>query len=293
MKSGNGRNAKDQVIPIPLLQTDCDDDDDCISNNIVSIELDDIQEKVDYWNSAIVCAVLGANPPLSVIEGFFRRIWKNLGVDKVVEIEHGVFIVRFLTMENRDKVLADIKPTFDKKPVLCKPWHKDIVHFKDEVKVVPIWIQLKNLELKFWRLRSLSKIVGTIGKFIQANQATIHRDKLQYARVQIEVAITQNLPEKVQFHDEHGGLKYINIGYEWKPIVCEHCKLLGHLVVDCRKQKGKKKKEMTTPVMVNNSFQVLDTQCASEETGERLIVSGSLRNGSSSDGGGIPPDIDG
>ncbi|XP_056694797.1 uncharacterized protein [Spinacia oleracea] len=252
-------------------------------NNIVSIDLDDIQEEVDYWNSAIVCAVLGASPPLSVIEGFFRRIWKNLGVDKVVEIEHGVFIVRFLTMENRDKVLADIKPTFDKKPVICKPWHKDIVHFKDEVKVVPIWIQLNNLELKFWGLHSLSKIVGTIGKFIQADQATIHRDKLQYARVQIEVAITQNLPDKVQFHDEHGSLKCINIGKQkgkkkWVPKVVNKPALpvVGKPVetfVQATKT-VKHKKEMTAPVMVNNSFQVLDTQCASEETGERGVNKG-------------------
>ncbi|XP_056685559.1 uncharacterized protein [Spinacia oleracea] len=224
-------------------------------------------------------------------------------------------------MENRDKVLDEIKPTFDKKPVICKPWHKDIVDFKDEVKVVPIWIHLKNLELKFWGVRSLSKIVGSIGKFLQADQATVHRDKLQFARVQIEVAVIQNLPDKVQFQDEHGKLKCINIGYEWKPIVCENCKLLGHLAEDCRKKKGKKKwvdkvvsedvvakptdefvqatrtvqhrKETTTPVMVTNSFHVLDVLGVAEETGEKSGVSGSGRNQESIDGGGIPPDIDG
>lgn len=84
-------------------------------------------------------------------------------------------------MENRDKVLDANRLTFDKKPVICKPWHKDIVDLKDEVKGVPIWIHLNHLDLKFWGNRSLSKIVGSIGEFIQDDQATINMDKLQFA----------------------------------------------------------------------------------------------------------------
>lgn len=45
----------------------------------------------------------------------------------------------------------------------------------------------------------------------------------------------------MKFQDEHGMLKSIKIGYEWKPIICDHCKLLGHLVDVCKKKKGKKK----------------------------------------------------
>ncbi|XP_021857625.1 uncharacterized protein [Spinacia oleracea] len=170
----NSRKRQNQVTPIPILQPGCDE-------NVVCIELDDIQDEVDCWNSAIICDVLGANPPLSIFEGFRRRIWKDLGIDKVVNIEHGVFVVRFFTMENRDKVLDANRLTFDKKPVICKPWHKDIVDLKDEVKGVPIWIHLNHLDLKFWGNRSLSKIVGSIGEFIQDDQATINMDKLQFA----------------------------------------------------------------------------------------------------------------
>lgn len=70
---------------------------------------------MDYWNLVVLCSLLCANPPLFVIEGFFRRIWKDLGVDKVASVEHGMFIVRFFFMENCDRVLSDYHPTFDKK----------------------------------------------------------------------------------------------------------------------------------------------------------------------------------
>ncbi|KAJ8427844.1 hypothetical protein Cgig2_017892 [Carnegiea gigantea] len=33
------------------------------------IEPQDVQSEIEYWNSAVLCSVLGANPPLEVIEG--------------------------------------------------------------------------------------------------------------------------------------------------------------------------------------------------------------------------------
>ena len=36
----------------------------------------DINCKIDYQESSIVCFVLGANPSIHVIEGFFQQIWE-------------------------------------------------------------------------------------------------------------------------------------------------------------------------------------------------------------------------
>lgn len=72
----------------------------------IHIELDDIQDEVDFWNSSVVCYIVGANTLLNVMEGFIRRIWRNLKVNKVVMVKKGVYLVRFLTMDSRDKVFA-------------------------------------------------------------------------------------------------------------------------------------------------------------------------------------------
>lgn len=39
----------------------------------------------------IVCYVLGANPPLNIIEGYFRRIWEKLGFDKIALIDNPIY----------------------------------------------------------------------------------------------------------------------------------------------------------------------------------------------------------
>uniref|UniRef100_A0A803Q811 Uncharacterized protein n=1 Tax=Cannabis sativa TaxID=3483 RepID=A0A803Q811_CANSA len=53
-----------------------------LKDNKVKITMDDIEEDNFFWNSSIVCYVLGANPPLSVLESSTRRLWKEK-MDKV------------------------------------------------------------------------------------------------------------------------------------------------------------------------------------------------------------------
>lgn len=59
------------------------------------ITFDDIAHEVTFWQSSVVCFVLGANPPLLVIDGFASGIWKNLEIDKIGMVVKEVFLVRF------------------------------------------------------------------------------------------------------------------------------------------------------------------------------------------------------
>lgn len=198
----------------------------------IQIDLDDIQEEIEFWNSAILCYVVGANPPAHVMEGFVRRIWKNHKLDKVVMVKKGMFLVRFHTMDMRDKVLTG-HFFFDGKPLIMKPWSVDMDMEKEEIRSVPIWIQLK-LNIKYWGEKALFKIVNQIGKPVKRDSATTNRDKFHFARVLVDMPITHSLPDQVSFMDEHGELIKVDIKYEWKPSKCGVCKMVGHQDAECR-----------------------------------------------------------
>ena len=74
-----------------------------------------------FQSTVVVCFVMGANPLVIVIEGFIKRIWKDLSVNKVGMISKVVFLVRFQNENDRD-VASDISGIlFDKKPFVVKP----------------------------------------------------------------------------------------------------------------------------------------------------------------------------
>ncbi|KAJ8419282.1 hypothetical protein Cgig2_021615 [Carnegiea gigantea] len=45
------------------------------------ITAEDVAPEIDYWQSTVLCTVLGANLPLEIIEGFIRRIWSNYAIE--------------------------------------------------------------------------------------------------------------------------------------------------------------------------------------------------------------------
>lgn len=43
---------------------------DKIEMDPIHLELEDIQEEIDYWQSSLICYVIGENPPTHVMKGF-------------------------------------------------------------------------------------------------------------------------------------------------------------------------------------------------------------------------------
>ncbi|XP_074293298.1 uncharacterized protein LOC141620281 [Silene latifolia] len=170
---------------------------------MLQLEEEDVVEEVNLWSQAVVCFILGANPPWKIIEGFIRRIWTKFNIDKISFMHNGIFLVRFKTMEMKNKVLQSGYYMFDNKPLIVKEWVKDLEMKKEDVKTVPAWIRLHSLPLKFWG-KGLPKIASLVGKYVKSDGATEERTRLGYARVMVEMEVDQKLPGKVEFKDEKG-----------------------------------------------------------------------------------------
>ncbi|XP_060202694.1 uncharacterized protein LOC132631110 [Lycium barbarum] len=201
----------------------------------VKITMDDIQEEVVFWPTAVVCYVLGSNPALTVIEGYFKCIWRALDIDKVAQVNRGVFLVRFDCMEDRSKAIDKGIQMFDRKPIVVNGWEPDVEMNKTIVEKVPVWVRLEGLELKYWGQTALTKIASLIGKPLKIDNATNMRERLMYARRMVEVTLNQACPDFVMFENEKGQVIEQEVTYEWRPVLCAHCKNFGHTQELCRK----------------------------------------------------------
>ncbi|XP_070018229.1 uncharacterized protein [Nicotiana sylvestris] len=180
----------------------------------VKITMADIKDEVNYWTTTVVCYILGSNPPQVVIDGYFRRIWGALGIDKVAQLNRGVFLVRFHSVESRRKAVEEGVQMFDRKPVIVKPWKPDMEITKEQMENIPIWMRLVGLDIKYWGQTALTKIVGLIGKPLKANAATTNKDRLTYARVLVEMKLNHQYPSSIRFENKAGKIIEQAIHYE-------------------------------------------------------------------------------
>uniref|UniRef100_A0A803QC32 DUF4283 domain-containing protein n=1 Tax=Cannabis sativa TaxID=3483 RepID=A0A803QC32_CANSA len=176
---------------------------------IARIDPDEVVKRAENWRSAVICMVLGANPPMAVFEGFIKRIWGHLGIVQVVHINMG-------------------------------PWSTDLNTVK-LVRTVPFWIRLHDLGLQYWGNNIFSALVSTIRKLIMVDQHTKECTRVQFVRILVEMDSTDDAPRTIPYLNEHGQLVEQSVEYGWLPVKCKNCSGYGHIMGDDHKG-GKEKK---------------------------------------------------
>uniref|UniRef100_A0A803NL62 DUF4283 domain-containing protein n=1 Tax=Cannabis sativa TaxID=3483 RepID=A0A803NL62_CANSA len=103
---------------------------------IVKVTMDDIEGEIEYWNSAIVCYVLGANPPLDVLEGFARRIWRRKWIRILVEVSMEQELPSSIAFEDEHGCITSVGIKYEWKPIICKNCN-GLGHSTDECRRKP------------------------------------------------------------------------------------------------------------------------------------------------------------
>ncbi|XP_062080902.1 uncharacterized protein LOC133785700 [Humulus lupulus] len=207
---------------------------------IAQVDPEEVKFQAANWSSAVICMVLGENPPMAVFEGYIKRIWGHLGIAQIARMTMGLTMVKFNDEATKDLVLENGVFQFDRKPVIVRPWSSDLDAVK-LIRSVPLWIRLHDLGLQYWGNKCLRALVSTIGKPIMVDQFTRDRTRIQFARILVEMDITDAPPRMIQFLNEKGQLVEQGIDYEWLPMKCKTCLGYGHIMADCRKGEVEKK----------------------------------------------------
>ncbi|XP_062075142.1 uncharacterized protein LOC133779166 [Humulus lupulus] len=201
---------------------------------VAQLDLNEVAAQAQSWNSVVICMVMGANPPFAVFEGFVKCVWGHLGIERIVRMHIGLTIVKFNDEATRDFILETGMVQFDKKPMIVRPWTQDLDTIR-LVRSVPLWIRLPNLGLQYWGQKCLSALVSTIGKPIMVDKFTKERSMIRYARILVEMEISDNSPFIIYFVNERGQVQEQFFEYEWLPIKCNNCKGYDHNMAECKK----------------------------------------------------------
>ncbi|XP_058757778.1 uncharacterized protein LOC131631035 [Vicia villosa] len=117
---------------------------------------------------------------------------------------------------------------------------------KGLLRTLPIWIKLPQFPLHLWGATNLNKIGSAIGIPLVTNECITHKLRVSYARILVEVDITQKLLGEITITDNEGRKRKQAIEYEWIPKFYERCQKIGHQRENTVQQKvwqPKKKKD--------------------------------------------------
>ncbi|KAJ8419807.1 LOW QUALITY PROTEIN: hypothetical protein Cgig2_005394 [Carnegiea gigantea] len=116
-------------------------------------------------------------PPFEVILGYVRRIWKDFAINKVILIKKGLYLVRFMDYQDAMKVTQKGVYQFDHKPFIVKAWTMEMEISTDAIVSLLIWIQLPELDIKFWGF--LSKLGSMLGIPLKTDKHTKEKSTLK------------------------------------------------------------------------------------------------------------------
>jgi hypothetical protein len=106
---------------------------------------------------------------------------------------------------------------------------------KPDMSSMPVWVRLPNLPLECWSPACLSKISSVIGKHIRCDDLTLSMSRVSFARVMVEVTLTDDLPHSISLSMPDGTIINQKVIYEYKPRFCSFCCITGHTSNVCQK----------------------------------------------------------
>ena len=93
----------------------------------------------------------------------------------------------------------------------------------ETIKPLPIWVQLSDLDIKYWGVESLSKIGGILSIPLKTDRCIKEKSMLHFARLLIEMPLDSSFLDYIDFINDNDILVRQHVNYEWKLILCTHC----------------------------------------------------------------------
>ena len=155
-------------------------------------------------------------------------------MDKIGTVAKGVFIVHMKSVEGLAIACEYNGILFDKKPFVVKSWSNNISYEKEHISTIPIWVRFTKLVIHYRGERCLTLIARMLGSVVRTDNATKNKDRMQFARVLVELSIDGEFYDTISFTNEDDELMTITVEYDWKPSKCSKCKQKGHVEDACR-----------------------------------------------------------
>ena len=152
---------------------------------------------------------------------------------KVTPLGRGYYCLFFPSRDDMSRAWSGGSVNFKPGTLRLQQWEPDFCPEKQVRKTAQVWVQFYGLTLDYWHTDILLAIAKGVGVPLRIDQATANKDLGIYARVLVEVDFSKDLRYELNI-ERTGACNKIDVAYEDLPKHCSFCRLVGHMLSECR-----------------------------------------------------------
>ncbi|GLT37492.1 hypothetical protein SLA2020_506690, partial [Shorea laevis] len=192
------------------------------------------------WQNAVIIKLLGKSINFHILHARLLKEWRTEQEFEVIDVGLGYFIVRFATPEDCSMVLTGGPYKFFDHYLAVQPWEPSFHPARAKAPKTAVWVKLYGVPSMCFHEAIVLYLGSKLGKPIKVDSITLLGVREKFARVCIEVDLSQQLPSSVALDLEELPQSLILVEYEGLHKICFHCGEYGHTEDICHfKNPGK------------------------------------------------------
>lgn len=186
--------------------------------------------------NTLIMKFSAGKPRLEEIRAHIAATWGLEKPPAVGYLDPRHVTINMASPEDTKQALARPSNKIDNSLFRLFRWTPDFEIGK-ESSLVAVWVKFYNLPLHYYNEASLVRLGSILGTVLRVDTHTLDLRHQVYARVCIELDVTQDVTDKIWIgtSKEHGWV--IEVEYEGNHAYCSYCGLLGHTIGLCRKKR--------------------------------------------------------
>ncbi|XP_026459324.1 uncharacterized protein LOC113359984 [Papaver somniferum] len=96
-----------------------------------------------------------------------------------------------------------------------------------------VWINFPGLGMEYWKEKIIMDLGERFGRAIKVDETTLKKEVGYYASVLVEVDLSRYIPNQIEVKSKYGSFTQ-EVQIPHIPKFCNHCKVVGHWVAECR-----------------------------------------------------------
>ncbi|XP_026377632.1 uncharacterized protein LOC113271921 [Papaver somniferum] len=158
--------------------------------------------------------------------------WKLTGNSHFIPIGKGFFIIK-LEYEIDKEYIWNRYWEVESQILSLREWEPNFKPANQKVTTAFVWAHFPRLRMEYRKEKIIMELGDRIGRAIKVDETTLQRKVGYYASVLVEIDLTQRIPNHIQIKSKYRTFEQ-EIQIPRIPKFCNHCKIVGHLVTECR-----------------------------------------------------------